>query len=306
MTVKVLYIAGSGRSGSTILDRILGQLDGFFSAGELSNLWERGLVHRRKCGCGVPIPECPVWSAVLAKGFGEVDAGRLAALARRRLRPRSVPPLLAARWWRREPRMDEYRQALASLYRAVQEHTGCRVVVDSSKSPLYAELLATIPGVDVHVVHLVRDARATAYSFRRKKRLPDFGDDRLMLRQHPLVSARRWDLWQVVTELLWRARRDRYLHLRYEDFISGPRPAVLAIAGLVGEAPARLPFVDDRTVRLAVTHSVSGNPNRFGTGDVAVRPDDEWVAAMRPRDRVLVTAATWPLLLRYRYPLRPR
>ena len=33
--VKVLYIAGSGRSGSTILDRILGQLDGFFSVGEL-------------------------------------------------------------------------------------------------------------------------------------------------------------------------------------------------------------------------------------------------------------------------------
>jgi len=33
---KVLYIAGWGRSGSTILDNVLGQLDGCFSTGELN------------------------------------------------------------------------------------------------------------------------------------------------------------------------------------------------------------------------------------------------------------------------------
>jgi hypothetical protein len=47
----------------------------------------------------------------------------------------------------------------------------------------------------------------------RNKRLPDFGDDRLMQRQPPLVSARRWSLWQTVTELLWRGRPGRYLRL---------------------------------------------------------------------------------------------
>jgi hypothetical protein len=36
------------------------------------------------------------------------------------------------------------------------------------------------------------------------------GDDRLMRRQHPLVSTRRWSLWQAVTELLWRGRSGRY------------------------------------------------------------------------------------------------
>ena len=77
--VKVLYIAGSGRSGSTILDRILGQLDGFFSVGELCNLWDRGLLAHRKCGCGVPVDQCPTWTGILATGFGrqldQADAG---------------------------------------------------------------------------------------------------------------------------------------------------------------------------------------------------------------------------------------
>jgi Sulfotransferase family len=307
--VKVLYIAGSGRSGSTILDRTLGQLDGFFSAGELGNLWNRGLVARRRCGCGTPVPDCPVWKAVLTDAFGgpdRVDARRLAAVTRRRLNPRSVPGMLLGRGIRAGDGADAHQAALARLYRAVQRHTGCRVLVDSSKSPVYARLLAAIPGVDVAVVHLVRDPRATAWSFRREKHLPDFGDDRLMQRQHPLVSARRWSLWQGVTELLWGRRSGRYLRLRYEDFVRDPQPAVRRIAGLAGEAPALLPFTGPATVRLAVTHSVSGNPNRFGTGEIDLRADEEWRRAMRTGDRALVTALTWPLLLRYRYPLRPR
>jgi Sulfotransferase family len=304
--VKVLYVAGSGRSGSTILDRTLGQVDGFFSAGELCNLWGRGLLARRRCGCGTPVPDCPVWGAVLEEAFGgadQVDAQRLAAATSRRLRPRSVPALALGR--RRPPADgDGYHATLGRLYRAVAHQTGCRVIVDSSKSPVYARLVADIPGVEVAVVHLVRDPRATAWSFLRKKRLPDFGDDRLMQRQHPLVSARRWSLWQAATELLWRRPGQRYLRLRYEDFIGDPQPAIRRLAALAGEAPAALPFSGPATVRLTATHSVSGNPNRFGTGEVELRADEEWRRAMRGVDRGMVTALTWPLLLRYRYPLR--
>jgi hypothetical protein len=192
------------------------------------------------------------------------------------------------------------------LYRAVHDHTGCRVIVDSSKSPVYGELLATLPGAEVFVVHLVRDPRATAYSWLRQKRLPDFGDGRLMLRQPPLVSARRWVLWQTGTELLWRRRPERCLRLRYEDVMGAPRPALRRIAALVDEPPPRLPFTSDRVVRLEATHSVSGNPSRFRTGEVELVPDSEWMRAMRGADWTLVTAATWPWLLRYRYPLRRR
>jgi glycosyltransferase involved in cell wall biosynthesis len=43
-------------------------------------------------------------------------------------------------------------------------------------------------------------------------------------------------------------------------------------------------------------------PGRYG--EVELRADEEWRGAMRAVDRVMVTALTWPLLLRYRYPLR--
>jgi hypothetical protein len=305
---KVLYIAGSGRSGSTILDRILGQLEGFFSAGELINVWERGMLSDRKCGCGLPFGRCPTWTAIVQAGFGgrdRLDARRLLTLTRDRMRPGFIPSVLLGTLRHRDAGTVEYRDTLARLYDAVQQQTGCRVIVDSSKSPLYAQLLATIPSIDLYLLHLVRDPRATAYSFLRRKTLPDFDDDRLMQRQPPLTSARRWGLWQTVTELLWRRASDRYLRLRYEDFAHQPKEVVRRVAAWIDEIPAELPFLSDTTIQLEPTHSVSGNPNRFTTGTVNVRDDNEWVDRMRRSDRLLVTAATWPLLVHYHYALRP-
>ncbi|MDN5857966.1 MAG: sulfotransferase [Pseudonocardia sp.] len=308
-TINVLYIAGSGRSGSTILDRILSQYDGFFGAGELCNYFSRGLVAKRRCGCGQPIPEqCPTWAAITKEAFGDpltIDPQRLAATSLHGVRARSIGKVLAARRAGLLSTTPEHHRAVTALYRAIWRNTGARVIVDSSKTPLYAATVAAVPGVRLHVVHLVRDARATAYSFMRKKRMPDFGDDRLMITQSPTVSARRWLVWQAVTELLWsRPSSDRYLRLRYEDVMRNPRGAVDQILALVGETPTDSPFVDDRTVRLAATHSVSGNANRFDTGTTEIRADDEWARSMRPADRRKVTVVAAPLLLRYGYPLR--
>jgi hypothetical protein len=40
---NVLFVVGSGRSGSTLLDILLGQIPGFFSTGELHSLWWAGI-----------------------------------------------------------------------------------------------------------------------------------------------------------------------------------------------------------------------------------------------------------------------
>src|SRR3954452_12149224 len=68
---RVLSIVGPGRSGTTILGNILGEVEGVTNAGELRWLWRRGLMERRPCGCGLPPAECPRWSAVLDRVGGK-------------------------------------------------------------------------------------------------------------------------------------------------------------------------------------------------------------------------------------------
>ncbi|MGH2812195.1 MAG: hypothetical protein ACRDI1_05730, partial [Actinomycetota bacterium] len=80
--VRVLYIGGAGRSGSTLLDLMLGQLPGFFAAGELKYVWDRGLLRNELCGCGSSFRECPFWTAVGTEAFGGWDALDAAEVSR--------------------------------------------------------------------------------------------------------------------------------------------------------------------------------------------------------------------------------
>jgi hypothetical protein len=191
---------------------------------------------------------------------------------------------------------------LVRLYRAIRDETGCRVVVDASKVPTYGALLGALPEIDLRVLHLVRDARAVAYSWLRKKMQRDVG--RPMLQRGAFESGWRWVVRNAEVGLLWRGTGERCLRLRYESCIDRPEASLRRILALAGEPDAPLPFVRPGVVPLGATHTCSGNPDRFATGETELRRDEEWRRGMRRSDRLLVTAVSWPLLLAYGYHAR--
>lgn len=302
---KILYVAGLGRSGSTILSNSLGQIPGFFSAGELNFIWRHNVIENRLCGCGRPFDECPVWTAVMEEAFGgmdSVDPREMMRLQRSGTRTRHIPAMLTE-GGRRDlaERLEKLLITYGRLYEAIGSVTNSRVIVDSSKEPAHGRAMSLVPGVDFYVVHLIRDPRAAAYSWLKKKHQPDSDTREYMVRFSPTKSAALWDSWNVSAEALWRTSPERYLRLRYEDFVADPRESFKEILTLIGERDAVPPLASEREVKLGVSHTVSGNPNRFETGAVELRHDREWREKMEPRDRALVTALTLPLIKRYGY-----
>ena len=114
-----------------------------------------------------------------------------------------------------------------------------------------------------------------------------------------------WDIWNVAAAARRRHGRDRYLRMRYEDFVLRPKEAVERILALLGHDGAATPFVDEQTVVLERNHSFSGNPVRLETGPVTISADAEWLDRLGWRHRALVTLITLPLLRHFGYPLRP-
>ena len=304
--LKVLFIAGFGRSGSTLLDNILGGIDGFFSLGELIYIWDRCLKDNRLCACGTPFRECPVWAPITDASVADFDDQKLQKMieVRERLGPGSA--LLRSRFGRRplsDAGVEEFLAANGRIYRAIQSETGCRVIVDSSKWPAYGYLLKQLPDIDPYFVHLMRDPRPVAYSWQKKKVYDPSGETPMYMSRFSLpASCRLWNKWNLVTEILLGRPRERYLRLRYEDFVERPRQAVERVIEFAGEAGCELPFVSEQEVRLGPNHSVGGNPSRFDSGVVAIRRDDSWRQRMSRRQRLAVLGLTWPLFLRYGYP----
>jgi Sulfotransferase family len=286
--VKVLYIAGLPHSGTTLLARILGEVEGFFAAGEVYALSER-IEHGDLCGCGAPLGECPFWSAALRSGFPDGDALERLRTERRWIKGRTLPALALGRDRRR---LDDFRQALARLYEAIAAESGTDVIVDSSKSPTFSYIAERAPGVDLHVVHLVRDPRATSYSWSVD---PHFHRTR-----GPAFGA-RWTLWNVELEALAARRRHRFLRVRFEDFLRSPEAATRRILSLLGTHDATLPFATDNSVRLPSHHMIEGHRSRFDTGLVDISASTAWREQISARRAATTSLFASPLQLLYGY-----
>jgi hypothetical protein len=305
-----LFIGGWTRSGSTLLDVLLGAIDGFFSTGELSSLWERGLLKGRHCGCGRRLDECPLWTAVIEKAFGPIDehvrrAEEVCAWQRKAVRLSRLPRLLSHRPGRGSGELDDYIEVLDSLYRGISEVTGARVIVDSTKSLQDAAVLRLVPGVDPYLVHLVRDPRAVAHSMGRKVLLQaDASEPVNMPRSSPASSAAGWTRVNVAAEVVrLRYGTARSTRVRYEDVAADPRAVTGSLARFVGEQARGMEFLDENTVVLPGNHTVWGNSSRFRTGRLEVRDDDEWRRGLARSGRLISTALALPLLARYGYPV---
>jgi UDP-N-acetylglucosamine transferase subunit ALG13 len=306
----VLYIGGFGRSGSTLLERLAGELDGVVCLGEVVHLWERGVGRNELCGCGTPFLQCPFWSAVGERAFGSWSHAQAEAVLGLRAtvdRQRHVPITM----WRRVPRstrmqLARYASAYAAIYSAAAELTGARVVVDSSKHASLAFALSHSTQIDLRVIHMVRDSVAVAHSWAKTVRRPEASegtasDDELMARFSPLRSGLHWTSNNAMMQALG-TRGVPVTRMRYEDLVTSPQLALThAWADLDLPGSPELPMTGHNTVKLNPIHSVAGNPMRFRTGELTIRPDDAWRREMPAARRRFVAALTSPLRAWYGY-----
>jgi len=305
--VHILYIGGTGRTGSTLLTAMLGQYQQFFPAGELAFLWRFGLLDAGKCGCGLLLRECPVWGSILTDAYGDVSKVDAAELFRLRKRFNSKHmPLMVTRGLRQRllQRAGDFPSTVERLYHGIASATDSRVIVDSSKEPHYSYILRSRPSLDVFFLHLVRDPRAVAHSWRaHHKKETGLSYDSWMESRGPVVSSTYFDVSNVAAELMWSHWHDRYLFLRYEDFLADPTSTLRRIGRFVGEDIDPSQIMTDGRVDLNPSHTAWGNPKRFELGSVQLEPDEAWRSKMPRKERLAVTALTFPFIKRYHYPI---
>lgn len=302
---KVIFISGWGRSGSTILNKLLGQIEGIFSCGELLYLWDRGLVQQLKCGCGESMFDCETWGPILRKTVGNKDPlsfGREMT----RLQKQACGRKATLRLYFNKPSLNlfnenaEFIKTLAKLHDNISQQSGQRIIVDSSKLPSYGYLLEGIDNLDVYVIHLVRDPRAVAYSWQRKRLLQDNSKNKYLVRHNLFESSLQWRILNKITCRLW-GNTDRFMRIKYEDFIAEPASTLQSILEFIDERALKVPAINGNEVELKLTHTAAGNPNRMRHGRTVLKADNAWQNSMNPFKRKAVAALSWPMLKEYGY-----
>jgi hypothetical protein len=261
MLPRILYIAGYSRSGSTLVDMVLNSSARITSTGELTYLHDDARAAKRLCTCGAAYGHCATYGGWLARR--PADEGAVVRSVERRS---ALGRLVAGTVTGAD--VHAYRAYGQSLFGHIAETTGAGIVVDSSKSARDAAgrplALSRLAGLDIRVLHLTRDPSGTVQSYMER-------GSNWVMEGHRAKGM--WETWRPIPGWVLAnriARRlgreigaDRYLHLRFEDFLADPTGALDRIGALIGaDLKDAAQQVADRRP-FAAGHVVGGNRARL-------------------------------------------
>jgi len=301
------YVMGRGRSGSTILDILLGNSSQIESVGEL--VFGLTRADREQCSCGQSLANCAFWSRVRrdleAQGFGWDEACSM-------LDRGAVGLWRVWRSGRTDSTMVRRAETTRALTRVITTIAGKPHLLDSGKGPAHGlVLLRHLP--EARVIHLVRDPRAMLQSMYWRVRTRSHLNSRQLLVAKfsaPLFlawSALDWSVVNMLCELMARTYPGRTLRVRFEDLCAQPSTELERIGRAFGLELAELTSLSEKAtqrVPLEVGHNIGGNHLRHGEV-VRFDPDGGRREISLPRWlSFVITVLCGPLMLRYGYRFR--
>lgn len=289
--LEVLYLAGTARSGSTVLSILLNASADLFSPGELSFFFRDVVLGNEVCSCGVPSASCPLWSTVLASSAKDWtdDVGGLERLTRSMDSHGAVPLHLLG--LTRSGSLDRYCTTQIRLFRALSHASGARVIVDSSKYAARALALKRCLGGRMRILCLTRSPGGIIHSFLKPNRIEQ--------RQSSVLFAAAYYSTVLAELRAMAAATGDVLEITYEELSRAPVATVERIERWGGWdlARTRRSLVDGDSFE--VGHMVTANRVRK-EGKIRFRPVREPgspTLGARATARIL---SVWRSVLRFR------
>ncbi len=299
--VKILYILGSGRCGSTLLEEILSGATDFFATGELMFLWDGRVQENYLCGCGQDFATCSFWGNILTKYFDDSETALDYEFLRRSIYRNAIKIFAKYFGIKIKPDNDfmRYSSIIENLYKTIHKVSGTKVIIDSSKATFYGFFLSSFQDFDIRFVHLTRDPRGVAYSWMKKTRRPEtIGNNKYLPQWSSLHGTLDWLKHNTAAHIL-QLTGGRYLRVRYEDLVEEPQKLLSKIFEHVDLESVKL--VNNGKFSMHSNHTVAGNPMRFNTNKQVLKLDNVWKKALSRSQIIMISTITFPLSLLYGY-----
>jgi hypothetical protein len=306
----IIYIAGYGRSGTTLLERLLQCQPFVHACGEMTNFFRIYGSDSSRCSCGQSVKNCEFWDGIAQKLFkldftvqkfpyyGKLQKKREAHWSH----GGSFAPLRY---------QDTYANLMKPFFEALARHPHeNQVLIDSSKTaystPFRPIAISQLGKFKVRVIHLVRDPRGVVWSVKKGlNRRMEAGQEGSAL----LPVTRAITGWLFANRAANRLKsylgEDSCCLVKYEDLVENPAQVISHLSiiwniDLHESIRVAGEVMNGFEVQLPTMHQLAGNRMRFDT-TFSIRPDYTWKGKLDPKTNAVVKTFTMPLMKKYGY-----
>lgn len=301
--INLIYIASTGRSGSTLLESILGTHSQMATAGEI-HVWPKNITEGGNipCGCGKSVPECSFWQKMvervepLQQPQPKIDFFRDKYNAGKTLRLSHIKEFFSEKQSQSlAKKIETYGknnyQFFTSFTELIYLETGIKPnwIIDSSKDPYRLLWLLRSGLFNIKVLQVVKDPRAFVYSMSKDL----LKQNRPGLKPKLLHRATMKSLSWIVQNYLFKQIANKYVNpedyifIPYEKLASKPEETVRSICQVIDCQYEEQAIANFRNNQM---HTIAGNPMRFRSGGIVL--DETWKLSLPPECRKLTEMIT--------------
>jgi hypothetical protein len=255
--VKLIYIAGSGHCGSTLLDLIIGSSSKVFTTGELGfyNIYKDKKIYNKEntnyiCTCGKNFNKCDIWQKVnknsnykIKKIFSTWESFKIVLF--------TLFPFI---FFKKNNYVDDTFNLLKKLKQGINNG---KIVyfLDSSKDPRRLFYLLNNAKIEIHPILLIRESGGVAYSYNKRSRIKAG-----LERKNFYISLLKWLGINLVTKKILKNNPNKII-INYKNFCKTPEKYIKLINKKLNIHIPTNNFL--KKVNKTTYHNIDGNILRF-------------------------------------------
>lgn len=287
---RIVYIAGYGRSGSTLLDMLLDNNEEIIGVGELIFLFDE---YKNNPALS------PFWKNIVENLLKETaeftidDLEQLSWDTQNHLKNTSKAD--------QQKYMAMWKNILNQIFEAYPN----TIILDSSKSSrltFHRPLLLKKAGYDLKIIHLVRDPRAVMHSVSK-------GSNRLLEKgkKSNLFGAGYKGLfsWIYVNTIARRYykvfNKEDIIRIRYEDLIEHPTETINKLINFIGLKQTVINNLKEGHIECTPGIGISGNRLRRQSNKIILRKDYSWKNKISSFDNIVAKTFAFRLMKKFGY-----
>ncbi len=278
---KVLYLLGSGRSGTTLIATILNSHPEIITLGEIHQFYKH-IYYNLNCSCGSDLENCEFWGSVF-KNMNLSDSEKLLfyKTVDNEEKHKFIPLLIAGK-----KASSNYLLSQNRFFESL-EHNSDIWLLDSSKYIGRYLLLNQNSSLKIKGVYVVRDVRGVIFSFSKQVQTP----------KNAINTILYYILTNIFGQLICWIKSD-VIKIRYEDFVENTPNEITRLLEHINLKEAVVENMTDKSYDMP--HIIGGNRIKSNKS-IKIKRDYEWKNNISRTKQIIYYIACFPIMLLNKY-----